>query len=112
MGKEIKFEGLYELEKAMKKKLNMDAVKQVVKFNGGEMQNKAQRKVPVDTGTLKRSIALELSDSGLTATVEPTAEYSAYVELGTRFMNAQPYLEPALNEQKQQFKKHMDKLVK
>ena len=47
----------------------------------------------------------------MSAEVEPTAEYAPYVELGTRFMEAQPYLGPAFNEQKEKFKKDMKKLV-
>ena len=44
--------------------------------------------------------------------IEPTADYGAYVELGTRFMNAQPYLKPAFDEQKGKFKSDMKKLVR
>ena len=75
------------------------------------MQAKAQQKAPVDTGYLKRSIGLEFTDGGMSAEVEPTADYAPYVELGTRFMEAQPYLGPAFNEQKEKFKKDMKKLV-
>lgn len=110
--KVIKFEGLAELDKALTKRLNMDAVKRVVKQNGAELQEKSQQKAPVDTGHLKDSIGIELEDGGMTAVVEPTAEYAAYVELGTRKMEAQPYLKPAWEEQKEQFKKDLDKLVK
>ena len=53
----------------------MNDVKRIVKSNGAALQESAQRKVPVDTGNLKRSIGLEIRDSGLTAEVEPTAEY-------------------------------------
>ena len=45
-------------------------------------------------------------------TVEPKAEYAAYVELGTRKMEAQPYLKPAFEEQKKQFEKDLQKLVR
>ncbi|MEG1459562.1 MAG: HK97 gp10 family phage protein, partial [Acetivibrio sp.] len=78
----------------------MDAVRRVVKLNGAEMQNKAQRNSPVDTGTLKRGIGIELGDGGLTAKVEAAAEYAPYQEYGTRFMESQPYMHPAFNEQK------------
>ena len=90
----------------------MEDVKRVVRHNGAEMQEKAQRNAPVDTGTLKRSIGLEITDSGMAAEVETTAEYAPYVELGTRFMEAQPYLKPAFDDQKEKFKKDMKKLVK
>ena len=78
----------------------------------GYVKGKSGKQFIKPTGTLKRSIRLEMLDNGFTAEVEPTAEYAAYVELGTRFMSAQPYLKPAYNEQKEKFKSDMDKLVK
>lgn len=103
--------GMEKLQKKLKKNVKKEDVKRVVRHNGAEMQAKAQRNAPVDTGHLKRSIGLETTDAGMTAEVEPTADYAPYVELGTRFMEAQPYLKPAFNEQKRKFKKDMKKLV-
>ena len=107
----IKVVGLEKLQKKLKQNVQMADVRKVVRHNGAEMQAKAQQNAPVDTGTLKRSIGLEITDGGMTAEVEPTADYAPYVELGTRFMEAQPYLGPAFNEQKEKFKKDMKKLV-
>ena len=108
---DIKIVGMEKLQKKLKKNVNMEDVKRVVRHNGAEMQTKAQQNAPVDTGTLKRSIGIEITDGGMSAEVEPTAEYAPYVELGTRFMDPQPYLKPAFNEQKEKFKKDMKKLV-
>ena len=108
---DIKIVGMEKLQKKLKKNVQMDDVKRVVRHNGAEMQTKAQQNAPVDTGTLKRSIGLEITDSGMSAEVEPTAEYAPYIELGTRFVEAQPYLKPAFDEQKEKFKKDMKKLV-
>lgn len=108
---DIKIVGMEKLQRKLKQNVRMDDVKKVVRHNGAEMQAKAQQNAPVDTGTLKRSIGLEITDGGMTAEVEPTADYAPYVELGTRFMEAQPYLGPAFNEQKEKFKKDMKKLV-
>lgn len=107
----IKIVGMEKLQKKLKKNVQMDDVKRVVRHNGAEMQTKAQQNAPVDTGTLKRSIGLEITDSGMSAEIEPTAEYAPYVELGTRFMEAQPYLKPAFDDQKEKFKRDMKKLV-
>lgn len=120
---EIKFEGIAKLNKGLKKRMDMSAVKTAVKKDGSGMEKKAKRNAPVGTpestgipgyigGTLRRSINLEISDGGMTATVEPTAEYAPYVELGTRFMEAQPFLKPAFEEQKKQFEKDLQKLVR
>lgn len=108
---DIKIVGLEKLQKKLKQNVQMGDVKRVVRHNGAEMQAKAQQNAPVDTGYLKRSIGLEVTDEGMTAEVEPKADYAPYVELGTRFMEAQPYLKPAFDEQKEKFKKDMKKLV-
>lgn len=112
----IKFEGLYELEKALKDNVRMDDVKRVVKHNGSEMQRRMQSKADFNkgyqTGATKRSIGLEVTDGGMTAEVGPETEYSPYLEFGTRFMDAQPFIKPAWEEQSKKFKSDMDKLVK
>lgn len=108
----IKITGIDKLQMKLKKNVQMSDVKKVVRKNGSELQKKAQKNAPVDTGTLQRSITLEMRDSGKTAEVEPTVDYGAYVELGTRFMTAQPYLKPAFNEQKEKFKQDMRKLAR
>lgn len=119
----IKVTGIDELQMKLKKNVQMSDVKKAVRKNGSDMQKKAQKNAPVGTpqstgipgyvgGTLKRSIGLDITDGGMTAEVEPLAEYAAYVEYGTRYMNAQPYLKPAFNEQKEKFKQDMRKLVR
>lgn len=104
--------GTNELRKKLQQNGRLEAVKRVVKMNGAELQAKAQRNAPVDTGTLKRSISLELRDGVLTAESEATAEYAPYVEWGTRFMNAQPFMRPAYYAQKEQFKSDLSRLMK
>lgn len=112
----IKIDGLKELEKALKDNVTMDDVKRVVKNNGSNMQRKMQTnadfKKGYQTGTTKRSIGLELKDGGFTAESGPETEYSPYLEYGTRYMDAQPFIKPAYEEQVQKFKRDMDRLVK
>lgn len=119
----IKLEGMEKLQVKLKKNVQMSKVKQIVKDNGAALQEAAQRKAPVGTpqstgipgyvgGTLKRSIGLEIRDGGLTAEVEPTAEYAAYVEYGTRYMNTQPYMRPSYTAQKEKFKSDLKKLTR
>ena len=108
----VVLKGIGELSAKLRKNTDLGPVRQVVQQNGSEMQSKAQRNAPVDTGTLKRSIELEISDGGLTATSAPTAEYAPYVEHGTRYQEAQPYMKPAFNVQKEKFKRDIDKLTK
>lgn len=119
----IKFEGIVELQKRLKENVRLDDVKRVIRHNGAELQDVAQDNADfrghyrgntfvTPTGTLKRSIELDIEDGGMTAVVEPKADYAAYVELGTRFMDAQPYLKPAWETQKEYFKRDMQKLMK
>ena len=108
----IKITGMKNLQKKLERCEKLEVVKTVIKKNGSELQAKAQGKAPVDTGHLKRSIGLDITDEGLTAEIEPTADYAAYVEYGTRFMNAQPYMRPTYNAQKEKFKSDMQKLVR
>lgn len=111
---DIKFNGLDELLNglnALKKGCDIGTAK-VVKHCGAMCQREEMRKVKVVTGTLKRSIYLEISNGGLTATIEPTANYASYVEFGTRFMAARPYVRPAYRKATNEFKKRMKRLVK
>lgn len=55
-----------------------------------DIADDAERLVPVDTGELRNSIHTEGNQ------IVADAEHAIYVELGTRHMDAQPYLAPAL----------------
>lgn len=112
----IKITGIEKLQKQLKQNKTLDSVKRVVRKNGSDLQKKIQRnaefKKGYQTGTTKGSVALEISDGGMTAESGPTTEYSPYLEYGTRFMDAQPFVKPALEEQERKFKSDMEKLVK
>lgn len=116
MARSIKVEGLDKLQKNLKDACTMDDVKRVIRHNGAELQSKMMKKADFTrgyaTGTTKRSISLDIKDSGLTAEVGATTEYAPYLEYGTRFMSAQPFVKPALDEQVPKFKSDMQKLVK
>ncbi len=107
----VKLTGVKELQGKLKKNATLDDVKRIVKYNGAQLQTNAQRKAPVDTGNLKRSIGISMKDKGMTAEVEPTAEYAPYVEYGTRFMNAQSFVGPAFYDQEEKFKKDLKRLM-
>lgn len=124
----IKIDGLDKLQKALKEKYTLDDVKHTVRRNGAEMQSKMQVKADFHghfewqkgrgrvfvkpTGATKESIRLDMEDGGFTAEVGPTTEYSPYVEYGTRYMDAQPFVRPAYEEQVAEFKRDMRKLVR
>lgn len=112
----IKITGVKELQKRLKKNVTLDDVKQTIRKNGTELQAKMQEKADFKkgyaTGATKNSIRNEMSNGNLTATVGATTDYSRYLEVGTRFMEAQPFVRPAFEEQLTQFKSDMQKLVK
>lgn len=108
----FKLSGMDNLEKALKKGTDLNGVRRIVKGNGANMQEMAMRKAPVDTGTMKRYIMLSVHDEGMTTRIKALANYSSYVEFGTRFQNAQPFIKPSYDKQKTQFKKDLDRLFK
>lgn len=110
----IEVRGADSVVEKLRKIGDINGVKKIVQMNGAELQQKAQRKAQFKghwegnkfvppTGTLRRSIRLDIEDQGLTAAVSANTDYAAYVEYGTRFMAAQPYLRPALHEQADTF---------
>lgn len=108
----IKLKGTKKLKVKLSKCTDMGPVKQVVRYHTAKLQQKAIQNAPRRTGALKQSIMLEISDGGLTGTVEAKMDYAPYVEWGTRFMPAQPFMEPAFDEQAPQFKSDLDRLMK
>ena len=111
----IEIEGLKELQKQLKKNADLSDVKFIVRQNGSELQRKMKKKADFkkgyQTGTTKRSIGLEIKDGGMTAEVGPETEYAEYLEFGTRFMEAQPFAQPALDEQKDIFISDLKKIM-
>ena len=66
----------------------------------GAEYNLAKGKKPphiLGTGTNRRSIdfTVEVSEKGVQASLFTQSGYGAYLEVGTRYMRAQPYLYPA-----------------
>lgn len=124
----IKIEGLEDIQKKLKANATLADVKKVVRHNGAELQRKMVKnadfrghyewkpgvgKVKVSpTGETKRSIGLEITDGGLTAESGPETEYAPYVEWGTRFMEAQPFIRPAFEKQKKEFQNDLKKLMR
>ena len=123
-------EGIDKLEEKLKKNVSMQEVKDVVKVNIAEMQKTMVRKASFrghmewkakkglvfvkPTGTTKRSIPIgtKFSNGGFTGSVQPMTEYAYYLEKGTRFMEAQPFVRPAFYPQTFKFKKDLNRLMK
>lgn len=128
---DVRFElkGLEKLQKKLQKVSKMEEMERIIEKHGTEMQRKAiinaskfrghyegrgkNKHFVKPTGATKRSISVNSSKVGrFKYKVAPGTSYAAYVELGTRKMNAQPFIKPAFDNQKEEFKKDLERLVK
>ncbi|WP_290457594.1 HK97-gp10 family putative phage morphogenesis protein [Faecalibaculum rodentium] len=98
--------------------VNKGKIARIVQLNTAELTRKAKANAPYpcpshpySTGQLQGSILPEIANGGMTGKVAATAEYAEYVEMGTRFMAAQPYMKPAFDQQKEVFLDDMKKLI-
>ena len=72
------------------------------------VQTEAKVNVPVDEGTLRASIVKSVEENKLEGIVSTNVEYAPYVELGLKSnpnYPRQPYLRPALFDNKDKIKK-------
>lgn len=104
--------GIDKLIAKLKKSATLEDVKQVVKVNGAEMHQNAQRFAPVDTGALKRNIRIDKENGGFAVRVTSASEHAPYQEYGTRYMAGTPHVRPAFRIQSAKFKSDMRRLVR
>ena len=118
---DVKIEGLQALISDLDaRKYSGKQIRNVVMKNGANLQEDAQKRMTktvayvkgYSKGTTRRSTTLTISDDGMKATVAPATSYFPYVEYGTRYMEAEPTLNPAFQKIKQQFYKDVMNLVK
>lgn len=91
-----------QMQRAVDKELNRSALR---------VERKAKIYAPWDTGWLANNI-YSTQEMFLTYKVISPVEYSIYQELGTRFMSAQPFLYPALEEEYWVLMRRLNKIVK
>lgn len=118
----MNIEGLDELKKAfnlLPQRVAAKAASKSVREGAKVIQKAAKAKVPVDTGNLKRSIAIKVLNKKrdameVVAIIGPGAGhfskkkqtrtgdgfYGFFVECGTKKMKAQPFMRPAYDESK------------
>lgn len=122
----MEIQGLEELQRDLKKlSKTKNDIKAVVKKHGSQMLQEAMKNARdsssggvfdkgYTTGHTRRNLqqnGVKISDGGLIATVESTTDYAAYVEYGTRKMEAEPYMKPAYEKQERLFEEDIEKLV-
>ena len=72
----------------------------------------AKKLAPVDTGNLRNSITHDVDDGEPAAYIGTNVEYATYQELGTIHMKAQPFLKPAVNDHKDEYRKIIENELK
>jgi len=91
-----------------------NSIKEAVKINALEAEQKAKLLCPVDTGHLRRSISTEINETTdkILVDVLTNVEYGSYVEYGTSRQPAQPFMKPAYESQKVQFERDISETVR
>ena len=118
MARHIRLVGLAKLNDALLARAGLDAVRRVAQKNGDQLNRRMKEQTKTSftrgysTGDTAASINTNITNGGLTAEVEPAMDYDPYVEYGTRFMEAEPFVRPAWEEQVQQFQSDMKKLTR
>ena len=72
-----------------------EAVKKSLKQAAILVKADAIYRVPVRTGVLRKSISYRVNSDEMGFTVGASAPYAAYIEYGTRYMRAQPFIRPS-----------------
>ena len=114
---DISVRGLDDLERVLKENVTMDDVKCIVKTNGDRLNRYMKEQTTkayvkgYSTGDTAGSINTEPRDGGLTVAVGATMNYNPYTEYGTRYMSAEPILDPSLERVRPQFLSDLDKVT-
>ena len=72
----------------------------------------AKKLAPVDTGNLRNSITHDVDDTEPAAYIGTNVEYAPYQELGTIYMEAQPFLKPAVADHANEYRKIIENELK
>ncbi len=108
----VRLEGFKEFQVKLKDNVKLDDVRRAVQYHGSQMEQTAKKICPNRHGHLQGSITLKERDGGFTAEVAPHMNYAGYVEWGTRYMAARPYIRPAFMQESQRFKEDLKRLMK
>lgn len=113
----VKINGLADFEGVLKDNVTMDDVKRIIKVNGDRLNRYMKEQTThayvkgYSTGDTAGSINTEVRDGGLTVAVGSTMLYNPYTEYGTRYMSAEPILDPSLERVRPQFLGDLEKIT-
>ena len=109
--------GLKELRKALLERAKEEDISKVVRKHTTEIQQKTMANASstytkgYSTGATKKSIGIGFENGGLTGIVGMGQNYNPYTEKGTRFMAAEPLLDPIFHKQKNVFVSDLERLL-
>ena len=115
-GLEVK--GLDALIGTLKENVTLDDVKRIVQKNGVDLTATMKRQTTksyvkgYSTGDTAGSINMKVLNGGLTVEVATGTSYSPYVEWGTRFMEAEPIVQPSLDVIAPKFYSDLSRVMK
>lgn len=106
-------QGMNQFIRNVKKKseVTQKRVDQELNRSSLRVERRAKVYAPWDTGWLSNNIFSEKQGELSYAVISPVF-YSIYVELGTRYMAAQPFLYPAMQEEYWVLMRRLNKIVK
>ena len=108
----VQFSGLEALQDKLRRNAPLLDVQMVVRSNGAELTRNAQALAPVDTSRMKNATLMFLEDGNMTSGVRVHTNYAGYVDKGTRFMSAKPFVGNSFNLQALNFKREINMLMK
>ncbi|MCI5684572.1 MAG: HK97 gp10 family phage protein [Enterococcus gallinarum] len=113
MSKSVKIQGLKEFMREVSRKgPTLDkAIDKEIKLSALRVERRAKKNAPWDTGWLSNNIYAN-NIGFLQAEVISPVEYSIFLEYGTRYMFAQPFLFPAVGADWPLLQKRLTKLVR
>lgn len=82
-----------------------EAEKRALTAIGLFVEGEAKLRCPVDTGNLRGSLDHKVDESKIGVIVGTNVEYAVFVEKGTSRQKEQPYLTPAVEENKDKIKR-------
>ncbi|GAK32001.1 prophage protein [Weissella oryzae SG25] len=88
-----------------------DEATDIINNTAQQVEKKAVELAPVDTGYLKQHIKAE-NNGLLSAKIISSANYSIYLEKGTRRMPPQPFMQPAVSSQEDFLHQKLSNLLK
>lgn len=86
-------------------------VAEAVMTSAVNVQRGAKDECPVKTGRLRSSIGLDIERGGLEVSVGTNVNYAPHVELGTKFMEARPFLFPAAEAERRPHQKRVARAI-